>query len=346
MTKIKKELHGELNGKPVYLYHLKADKIEMSVSEYGLAITEVIVPDKNGNPTDVVLGHGDLDGYVNNNADCFGVVIGRVAGSVEKGILQVADKTYQLKTYNGSHGHGGHNALNRQHWSSREVENGVEFYHFDPDGNEGYPGNLKLTVTVSIIDGCGFRLSYRAESDKDTYISVTNHSYFNLGGHGSGEAMNNLLQINADRYIPVEHHLPTGEIAPVDGTPFDFREMKAIGRDLSQKHPQNEVVGHGYDHFMVLDHSDPACDLHAESAETGIVMEMKTTMPGFYFYTANFTSKERGTGKKGVIYDRYAGFAAETQYFPDGTKHPGFVAPLLLKGRVVTEETEFKFSVK
>jgi aldose 1-epimerase len=347
---VEKRPFGKIDNRtPVDLYVLtNAHGIQAKVMTYGATLTELHVPDRNGKLADIVLGFDDLDGYLKGHP-FFGSTVGRVANRIAKGRFTLAGKEYKLATNNGpNHLHGGLKGFDKVVWSAKPVETkhgaAVEFSYRSKDGEEGYPGNLSVTVRYTLTDADELRLDYTATTDKATPVNLTNHSYFNLAGHASGDVLRHEVMIAADQYTPVDETLiPTGKIAPVKGTPLDFTTPTAIGKRIA------EMKGNpgGYDHNFVLRSGGKQLALAARVVEpkSGRVLEISTTQPGVQFYTGNFLD---GTnqGKGGAVYHKHAGFCLETQHFPDSVNHPNFPSMILQPGQTYNQTTVHRFRAK
>jgi aldose 1-epimerase len=334
-------------GDAVELYTLTNAKGTVAkVMTYGALLTELRVPDRNGQLGDVVLGFDTLDGYLKEHP-YMGATIGRVANRIAKGSFTLDGKTYALATNNGpNHLHGGLKGFDKVLWKAEPVptSNGVavKFSYTSPDGEEGYPGTVSATVTYTLNDQNELRLDYSATADKATPVNLTNHSYWNLAGQG--DILGHNLTIFADRYTPVDDTLiPTGELAPVVGTPMDFTKPQAIGSRIQQLTNKPR----GYDHNYVLNGETGKLHLAARVSEskTGRVMEIWTTEPGVQFYSGNFLDGSL-TGKRGTVYPMHHGFCLETQHFPDAVNHPQFASVILRPGQTYTHTTVHKFSTR
>jgi aldose 1-epimerase len=337
------------DGKPVEQFTLvNANNIELKAIGYGGIITSLRVPDRAGTLDDIVLGFDNLDGYLKEHP-FFGAIIGRYGNRIGQGRFALDGKTYKLATNNGpNHLHGGHKGFDKVLWSAEAVagSNAVAFTRTSADGEEGYPGNLRVRVTYTLTDKNELIVEYRATTDKPTPVNLTQHSYFNLAGHSAGDILGHQLMLNAGRYTPVDDTLiPTGEIAQVDGTPFDFRKPTAIGARINNDHPQLKA-GKGYDHNWVLDRKAGGLQLAARVAEpkSGRTLEIATTEPGIQFYAGNFLD---GTlkGKGGAVYRHRTGFCLETQHFPDSPNKPKFPSTTLRPGQEYRTRTVFTFGV-
>ena len=305
------------------------------------------VPDKSGNLGDIVLGHDTLDGYL-VNPPYFGVIVGRYANRIANAAFTLDGAKYTLAKNDGPNSlHGGVIGFNKQIWEAKEFKNakgvGVAFSYLSKDGEEGYPGNLKVKVSYTLTDENQLILDYEAATDKATPLNLSQHSYFNLAGEGSGDILGHHLMLNADRFTPVDKTLiPTGELRPVQGTPMDFTKPTAIGERINEDYEQL-VVGRGYDHNWVINRKDDRLTLAARVHEptSGRVLEVFTTEPGVQFYSGNFLD---GTiaGKHGHVYKQRYGFCLETQHFPDSPNHPDFPSTILKPGQTFRSQTVFQ----
>lgn len=335
------------DGAQVDLYILKNDRgMIAKVMTYGALLTELHVPDRNGKLGDVVLGFDKLEPYLKGHP-YFGATIGRVANRIAKGKFTLDGKTYTLACNDGpNHLHGGLKGFDKVVWQATEikVKNGVavRFQYVSPDGEEGYPGTLTATVVYTLTNDNELRLDYTAQTDKPTPVNLTNHSYWNLATEG--DILNHHLAICADHYTPVDETLiPTGEIAPVKGTPMDFTTAHPIGDcllDLTNS-PR------GYDHNYVLNSKGKSLALAATVYEpvSGRYMEIFTDQPGIQFYSGNFLDGTL-TGKRGVTYHKYYGFCLETQHFPDSVNRPNFPSVILRPGKKYKTTTIHRFTVR
>lgn len=348
MNRIQQQAWGQTaDGQDVELYTLtNRQGMIAKITTYGAILTELHVPDRQGRLTNVVLGFDNLQRYLQGHP-AFGSTIGRFANRIANASFELDGKTYKLAANLGRHHiHGGRSGFHQKVWQAQALPAGtdhaaVAFTYLSPDGEEGYPGNLKVKVTYTLTDSDELRIDYEASTDRATPINLTNHSYFNLAG--SGDVLDHLLQIAAPSYTPADGDLiPTGEVAPVAGTPLDFTQPTAIGARIDQLRPQPN----GYDHNYVLtgDAGRLAFAARARHPVNGRVLEAWTTEPGLQLYTANgFDGRITGTG--GVVYPRHAGFCFETQHFPDSVHHPEFPSTILRPGQTFRSTTAFRFSV-
>jgi len=336
------------DGSTVELYTLTNAKGSIAkIITFGARLTELWIPDHTGRKRDIVLGFDTLDGYVAKNP-YFGAIVGRYGNRIAKGHFTLDGVDYSLAINNGPNAlHGGLVGFDHRNWQAQPIEMqggaAVKFSLHSPDGEENYPGNLDVSVTYTLTDENQLKLEYHATTDKPTILNLTNHSYFNLAGAGDGTILDEILYLNADQYTPTDPTLiPTGVIAPVDGTPYDFRKPTAIGARLDQL----KAVG-GYDINYVLNGQAGSLRLAARVKDptSGREMEVWTTQPGVQLYTSNNLDGSV-IGKHGIAYPRYAAFCLETQHYPDSPNHPNFPSVVLRPGQVYSEETVFKFSAK
>jgi aldose 1-epimerase len=325
---------------------------EVTAISYGAIITTARVPDRAGKLGDVVLGFDTLDGYLKGHP-YFGTVVGRYGNRIAKGQFTLDGRTYKLATNNGPNNlHGGNVGFDKRVWQTTEVRSGnrvgLRMTYTSPAGEEGYPGTLTTTVTYTLTNRNAIRMDYDATTDAPTIVNLTNHAYFNLAGEGSGTIGGHRLQLNARRYTPVDETLiPTGQLARVAGTPFDFRRPTAIGARIRSSHPQI-VIGQGYDHNFVLNRRDDDAMVRAARVlepRSGRVLEIFTTEPGIQFYSGNFLD---GTlvGTSGRVYRQTDGFALETQHFPDSPNKPQFPSTVLRPGEQYDTTTVYRFSTR
>ena len=326
-----------------------AHGLELHAITYGGIITSLKTPDRNGQMADIVLGFDSLAGYV-RGTPYFGAIIGRYGNRIARGQFTLDGQTYKLATNNGqNHLHGGNRGFDKVVWHGEPFESdsavGVVFTYTSADGEEGYPGKLDAKVTYTLTDNDDLVVDYYAVTDKATPVNLTQHSYFNLTG-GSGDILGHLLTLNASSYTPVDSTLiPTGEVAPVAGTPFDFRQPVAIGARINQDDPQIRK-GPGYDHNFVLDRSGSGLTQAARVTEptSGRTIDITTTEPAIQFYSGNFLDGTI-TGKNGTVYKHRTGFCLETQHYPDSPNHPQFPSTILHPGEAYRSQTVFHFGV-
>ncbi|NGO40362.1 galactose mutarotase [Limisphaera ngatamarikiensis] len=339
------------DGQPVEVFTLRnANGVEARIINYGGTVLSLKVPDRNGQFGDVVLGFDTLAEY-EQKSPYFGCLIGRYGNRIAGGRFTLNGVTYQLATNDGpNHLHGGIKGFDKRVWKVERAEvtpQGPQLVlsYLSPDGEEGYPGNLHVTATYTLTKDNGLRLDYRATTDKDTIVNLTQHSYFNLAGHG--DILGHVVYLNADRFTPVDATLiPTGELRPVEGTPFDFRKPTAIGARIQQDDEQLRY-GRGYDHNWVINKKPGELALHARVVEptTGRVLEVLSTEPGLQFYSGNFLD---GTlkGKYGQVYAHRSGFCMEPQHFPDSPNKPHFPSVVLKPGQEYRNTIIYRFSVQ
>ncbi len=334
------------DGTEINLYTLRDGQIEVRIMTYGAIVQSIKVPDRNGKAADITLGFDTLDEYVKGNTPYFGVIAGRYANRIANGTFKLDGKTYTLTRNDGDNTlHGGVTGFNKAVWKDKQIKDGVEFTLVSPNGDQGFPGTLTTVVRYTLSKG-ELHIDYTATTDADTVLNLTNHSYFNLKGQGDGDILNHQVKINAHRYTPVDKNLiPTGELAAVAGTPFDFLKMTTVGTRINDDNEQLKL-GLGYDHNFALD----AGGKFAEAAEvyeptSGRVLTVLTDQPGLQFYTGNHLDGTV-TGKAGAVYKQRYGLCLETQHFPDSPNHPSFPSTELKPGQKFHSETIFRFSVR
>lgn len=345
-----KNFQTTIDGKQTNLYVLKNGDMQVAVTNYGARIVSIIVPDKNGNPTDVAVGYDAVQPYSAGSDTYFGAIVGRYGNRIAKGKFKLNGKEYTLATNNGPNSlHGGNKGFSREVWDAQQLNDStVALTYISKDGEEGYPGNLTAKVTYTVLSNHQLKIIYEATTDKPTVLNLTNHTYFNLNGQGSGTILNHSAMINANRYTPVDSTLiPTGKIEPVKGTPFDFTTSTTIGARVNDTTNQQLKFGHGYDHNFVLNKSDSSMTKAAEvlGDASGIVMDVYTDQPGLQFYIGNFMDGSHTI--KGGKKDNYrTAFCMETQHFPDSPNQPNFPTTVLKPGQVYKTATIYAFSVK
>lgn len=341
------------DGQQVSIYTITNDNgVEARVIDLGGIIVSLKVPDRNGDLDDVVLGFDSLEGYVDEHP-YFGAIIGRYGNRIANGQFTIDGDTYQLPVNNGPNSlHGGLRGFDKVVWDAEPFENeqgrGLILSYTSADGEEGYPGNLQTRVTYTLTNDDELIFDYHAVTDKATPVNLTQHSYFNLAGDGSGDVLDHQVMLNASTITAVDSTLiPTGELRPVEGTPFDFREPIAIGARIEADDEQLRFAG-GYDHNFVIDRTageSLALAARVYEPTSGRTLEVLTTEPGVQFYTGNFLDGSL-TGKEGVVYETRTGFCLETQHFPDSPNQPSFPSTILRPGEEYQSTTVFRFGVE
>lgn len=339
--------------KPVELYTLSnASGMEVSIATYGGTITSLKVPDRSGHFANVVLGFDNLAGYTSpaylEAGPYFGAIIGRYANRIANGTFTLDGKTIHVPINNGPNSlHGGLIGFDKVVWDARAVGPSLVLHYLSKDGEQGYPGNLDVTVTYTLTNSNELKIGYRAVTDKDTVLNLTNHSYFNLKGAGEGDVLGHELTINAAAFTPVDANLiPTGVIANVAGTPFDFRKSTPIGKRIGST-DQQLTFGKGYDHNFVLAGAPNALKWAARVHDpvSGRTLEILTSEPGIQFYSGNFLDGAlRSSDGKPFVHR--GGLALETQHFPDSPNHPNFASTELRAGQEYKSQTIWRFSVE
>jgi aldose 1-epimerase len=347
-----RQTFGSVDGRTFDLYTLSnPGRFEAAVTNYGGIVTSLKVPDRNGVLADIVLGFDSAAGYLKPHP-YFGALIGRYANRIAGGRFRLDGVEYTLARNNGeNHLHGGVRGFDKVVWNARDVSSGraaiLELSYSSKDGEEGYPGNLDVTVRYSVTEGNELKIEYTATTDKDTILNLTNHSYFNLAGQGGTDVLSHEVKLDADRFTPVNSGLiPTGETRDVAGTPFDFRQPHRIGERIDLPDEQLKL-GNGYDHNFVVTGTPgvlrPAA--RVTDSASGRVMEVLTTEPGVQLYTGNFLDGSL-TGKSGKIYLRRYGLCLETQHFPDSPNKPQFPSVVLKPGQTFRSTTIYRFSTR
>lgn len=351
---ITKELFGKLSdGREAYIYTLKNESgMTVKLSEFGAAIVQLFAPDRNGIFTDVVCGYDDLSSYEFGDG-AHGSVVGRWANRIAKGRFTLDGKEYSLLINNGqNHLHGGKQNFVKALWKSEPVdgeEPEVIFTHFSPDGEEGYPGNMSVTVTYTLTKDNALSINYKATSDKRTVINLTNHCYFNMGGYASGSVRDQILWVDADTFLETDTGLiPTGRMLKVKDTPFDFTEPKAVGRDIDTCYRPLNLAG-GYDHcfnFVGGETKEPVLRASLYCPKNGREMQVITNQPCVQVYTANFMKNPKFPFKGGLPQRKQHAICLETQRMPDSMNHEGFTNCILNPGETYDYTTVYKFTVK
>jgi aldose 1-epimerase len=316
--------------------------MRVRILTYGGIVQSIEVPDRRGRSGNVALGYNTLADYL-KESPYFGAAIGRYANRIAKGEFTLDGTTHHLAINDGPNSlHGGLQGFDKRVWTASTVPDGVRLTYVSKDGEEGYPGTLTTEVTYTLTENNGLGIRYRATTDQPTVLNLTNHTYFNLAGEGSGDVYDQRLTINAKRFTPIDSTLiPTGEISPVAGTPLDFTRPHAIGERIRSS-DQQMLFGKGYDFNWVLDRQGPAA--HVEDPATGRTLDVLTDQPGIQFYSGNFLDGHL-VGASGSTYRQGDGFTLETQHYPDSPNHPGFPSTVLNPGQVFTSTTTYAFSV-
>ena len=348
---IKKQLFGKTADETlVDLYTLTtAQGITVEITNYGATVVSLAVLDRHGKPGNVTLGYDSLEGYI-NGANYFGCIVGRYANRIAGGRFSLNDTAYILaQNDGGNHLHGGIHGFDKVVWQALEIDKedglGLELTYLSQDGEEGYPGNLSVTVIYTVTDRSELRIDYSAATDKPTVVNLTNHAYFNLAGAGCGDILNHELMINADRFTPIDTSLiPTGELRSVRGTPLDFTRPMVIGARIDHDEKQLNLAK-GYDHNWVLNKDVDGLCLAARAFErdSGRTLEVHTTQPGLQFYSGNFLANQMAA-KAGQSYHHRSGFCLETQHFPDSPNRPDFPPTVLEAGSKYEHTTIYKFA--
>lgn len=346
----KKNFEAAIDGKQTDLYVLKNHNgMEAAITNYGGRVVSLLVPDENGKMTDVVVGFNSVKAYESSTEPYFGATIGRFGNRIANGKFTLDGKQYALFKNNGPNTlHGGKKGFQAVVWDANQLNDStLQLHYISKDMEENFPGNLDVTVTYSLTGDNGVKCEYKATTDKKTVVNLTNHAFFNLNGEGSGSILNHTVQINADKYTPVDSTLiPTGKIESVAGTPLDFTKPTTIGARINDDNEQLKY-GKGYDHNFVLNKSGDSLT-HAATVigdKSGIVMDIYTEEPGLQFYSGNFM-QSKNTFKGGSKDDYRTAFAMETQHFPDSPNEPSFPSTVLKPGETYHTETVYKFSTK
>lgn len=333
------------DGRTVRLYTLKNNAIELSVTDYGSTLVRLLVPDKNGKPTDVVLGYDDLAGYVADDT-CFGNNVGRSANRIGGASFTLNGTEYKLAANDGENNlHSGPDSYSKRIWNvAAKTDTSITFSLESPHMDQGFPGALTMSVTYEISDRNeepAFSITYEAAPDQDTLISMTHHSYYNLNGEGSGDILNHKVTLAADFYTPTDAaSVPTGEITSVTGTVMDFRDGRYLGTDIEDSTLQ---TARGYDHNWVIGtgYGVPHKVLTATGDQSGISMDLSTNYPGIQLYTANYLAHV--AGKQGHVYEARDAVCFEPQYFPDAIHHPNFPSPVVKAGETYKKQIIYHF---
>jgi len=350
---ITKTIFGKIGDQPVQSFQLdNGVGMKVEILEFGAIVKSIITPDKDGNIDDITLGWDSLADYINDKT-YFGATVGRVANRIGGDKIVLNNTSYKiaanaLPDFGKNHLHGGLKGFNKALWEGEEFQNdnevGVRLSYLSKDGEEGYPGNLQCEVEYTLNKDNTLGISFRATTDKTTLVNITHHSYFNLAGAGSGNILNHLVQINANKYTPADEDLiPTGEIANVKGLPVDFTEYRSIGSRFDEMQFDKFK---GYDLNYVLNHkNNGSLDLAAKVHDSGSgrVMEVFTTQPGMHFYTGNFLNGE--LGKAGAAYEQFGAVCFEPQGYPDAPIHENFKQIILQPGEIYSQKIDYQFSI-
>lgn len=345
MDVVHKVIGSTADGSEVCEYVLTSGRgLKATVITYGATLTSVETPDRDGKWSNITLNLESLDDYLRGHP-CFGCVVGRYANRIGGAKFTLDGREYSLPKNSGpNHIHGGPRGFDKLVWKAEPIRGdgfvGVKLTHVSPDGHQGFPGRLEVEMVYRVTGDDKLEMEYTARTDKPTHVNLTNHAYWNLGGPASGNVLDHVLMINADRYLPVDENvLPLGEMRPVQGTPMDFTSPQPIGSRIAE-------TGRGYDHCYVLNKEQPgqlALAARAADLESGRVMEVWTTQPGVQLYTANFLDGKLQA--HGVAYGKHHGFCLETQHFPDSPNRPEYPSTVLRPGETYRELTVHKFSV-
>ena len=343
----KAEFGTTQDGKAVEIYTLKSDVLEARIMTYGARVVSILAPDREGKQADVVLGYSALDGYEADATTYFGAIVGRYGNRIANGSFKIDGNEYHVPlNNNGQSLHGGLVGFDKLVWQAHAIADGVEMTLVSKDGDQGFPGTLTAHVRYSLHHNA-LRIDYSVTTDKTTVVNLTNHSYFNLGGRHSGTILDEVMMIPSDKYTPVNAVLiPTGELAPVEGTPFDFRKPTVIGARIHEDNAQLKIAG-GYDHNWVLRGANGETKTAAKVYDpaSGRVLTVTTTEPGVQFYSGNFLAGTK-FGKEGQSYAKNTGLCLETQHYPDSPNHPSFPTTELKPGDVRHSTTTFTFSTQ
>ena len=343
-----KNFEHNIDGKNTHLFSLR-NRLGMQVafSDYGARIVSILVPDKVGNLRDVILGFGSIQTYLQAEEQYHGATVGRFANRIAQGQFHLDGEKFTLQKNNGSNSlHGGPTGFHNKVWDRRtSFKKKIDFSYVSTDGEEGFPGNLTVTVSYELTDDNEIIIKYKAETDKKTVINLTNHAYFNLNGEGQGDVLNHILHLPSDQFLPIdENQIPLESTLSVEGTAFDFRIPKELATHIDSDEEQI-VRGNGYDHTFLNSRSVSEVAASAYSPDSGIQLDVFTTEPGIQLYTGNFLSG-KDTGKSGKNYPSRSAFCFETQHYPDSPNRPDFPSVILEPDQVFESETRYKFSVR
>ncbi|WDF68269.1 galactose mutarotase [Sphingobacterium oryzagri] len=336
-----------IDGKEVKLYKLHNGTLSASLTNYGARLVTLDVQDKQGNPTDIILGYDRADEFKQNASNFYGAIVGRYGNRIGNATFSLNGESYALEKNDGKNSlHGGTNGVYNKVWEvTASSDTAVTLAYTSPDKEAGYPGTVRMEVTYTLTSTGELAIDYKATTDKETVLNLTNHAYFNLNGAGTASILDHELQIDADAITEVDSTLiPTGKSLPVEGTAFDFRKPKLIGDRIADENAQLKI-GKGYDHNFELNKKEGYQQVATVYApQTGIEMQIFTTEPGLQFYSGNFMADSDPTGKGGKAYPFRSAFCLETQHFPDAPNQPSFKSTLLKPGQTYTSKTAYKFS--
>lgn len=342
--KVIQEGFGQFDQRPVFSFTLINDHgLEVTVINYGCIITKIMAPNQNGQFENIVLGHDTLKDYI-EDSNFLGAIVGRVAGRIKGGSFELDGKSYILAQNDGTnHLHGGMKGFNKVVWDAKTIEDGVCFTYTSKDGEEGYPGNLTMKITYRLTDKNELAIQYEAQTDQKTPVTVTNHSYFNLNGDLMRDILSHTLTLKSDKFLELDQEfIPTGNLADVKGTPFDFTSEGMIKTGAASEHPQNVLVGNGYDHPFILNASHEN-EIVLKDPESGRTLTIETDEPAVVIYSGNSLSSEGNF--RGVPSRKHLGICLETQGYPDAIHHPHFPSIVLDKGQQYSSVTRYKFGL-
>ncbi len=336
---------GTVDGEPVDLYTISNSTLMVSITNFGAHVVSIEAPDKNGVRANVVLGFRDVDGYLRDAKTYMGAVVGRYGNRIANGRFSLDGNVYDVPVNNNGQAlHGGTVGFDRRVWGAALIPNGVELSLISPDGDMGFPGTLTVHVRYT-VESSSLRIEYTATTDKRTVVNLTSHSYFNLAGRTGGTVLDHELMLNADRYTPIDAvMIPTGGVAPVSGTPFDFKQSYRIGDRIHAEDHQLKLAG-GYDHNFVLNGEGLRFAATAFDPGSGRTLAVSTTEPGVQFYSGNFLDGSV-IDSDGRPFEKYAGFCLETQHFPNSPNEAEFPSTILRPGQTLHSTTVFEFGVQ
>ena len=338
-----------IDSKDVKLYTLMNGKLKAALTNYGARLVKLQVPNKAGNLTDVVLGYDSAAAYKSNASNFYGAIVGRYGNRIGDATFTLQGSKYELEKNDGKNSlHGGTHGVYNQVWDvANSSDTSITFTYISPDGEAGYPGEVKMQVTYTLSHTGGLVMDYQATTDKETVLNLTNHAYFNLSGAGSATILDHELQIDAEAITEVDDTLiPTGKSIQVGGTPFDFRQAFVIGDRIEREDAQLKI-GKGYDHNFELSQASGFRKVASVYApKTGIEMQVLTTEPGLQFYSGNFMKDTDPKGKSGLAYPFRSAFCLETQHYPDAPNHPAFASTVLKPEQTYSTKSEYRFTIR